>query len=314
MNKIKKLEICLLLAALLCFCNPMGVFGADLQISCAEEANTDITLIEETQNRFDLSELRSYAAILVCLDDGEVLTSVLPDTIIYPASLSKIMTCIIALEQIEDLEKEILLPESIFDNLYNQDASMAGFWPGEYVEAIDLLYGIMLPSGGECSEGIAEYVAGSQDAFVSMMNAKAAEIGMVHTHFVNATGLPDEDHYSTVSDLSILLMYALKNEMFRDIFTCKLYSTSSTNHHPEGITFGNSMFRLREQWDVNGGKIEGGKTGYTNAAGLCLASMACINGKEYIAVTAHAEPSVDTEPGHISDAFVLYNQISSIFF
>ena len=111
--------------------------------------------------------------------------------------MTKTMTCIVAVESIDDLESEIRLPEEIFPALYEEGASMAGFLPGEHVKIVDLLYGIILPSGGECSMAVAEYAAGSEEAFVEMMNEKAREVGMENTHFENATGLQNENHYST---------------------------------------------------------------------------------------------------------------------
>ena len=102
-----------------------------------------------------------------------------------------------------------------------QNASMAGFLPGEKVKVIDLLYGNILPSGGECSIALAEQISGTEQKFAELMNKKAQELGMNNTHFTNATGLHDESHYSTVRDLSILLQYALKNETFHKIFQTK---------------------------------------------------------------------------------------------
>lgn len=257
----------------------------------------------------DLDNLYSPYAILTDVSSGNVLSECNSRDKIYPASLTKIMTAIVAIENTEDLEERITLPYEIFPPLYAQNASMAGFQPGEEVSLKDLLYGIMLPSGAECCIGFARWVAGSEEQFVSMMNEKAEELGMKRTHFSNSTGLHDPEHYSTVEDISILLEYALKNGDFRAVFTCSRYSTHPSNEHPDGFTFYSTMFKDMDSTQVTGGEIIGGKTGYTEEAGLCLASLAQINGKEYILVTAKANGTHETEQFHILDAIYVYDQI-----
>lgn len=193
---------------------------------------------------------------------------------IYPASLTKMMTAIVAIENLPDLQGKIKLTKSTFQGLYKADASMAGFQPGEQVRAIDLLYGVMLPSGAECCIGLADQIAGSERNFVKIMNQKAAGLGMDNTHFENAIGLHNENHYTTVKDLSILLRHALQNDTFREIFTSSRHSTQPTNKHPGGITFYSTMFEDLNNQNIIDGEILGGKTGYTDEAGLCLASLA----------------------------------------
>lgn len=265
--------------------------------------------IEKPLPQIDTSQAKSHAGILLRAEDGEILAQFQADQKIFPASLTKIMTCIVAIENLASTEETVTLDAGIFDALYSQNASMAGFQPGEELKAIDLLYGVILPSGGECCVGIADYIAGSEQAFVALMNQKAAELGMSSTNFANATGLYQESHYSTVRDLGIALRYALGNDTFREIFHCRSHSVPPTNRHPEGITFRSSMFKEQEQWEVNGGEITGGKTGFTDEAGLCLASDAVVDDIVYIAVTAGAEGNHNTEPYHVQDAFYLYNQI-----
>ncbi|MBM6852917.1 hypothetical protein H6B11_01885 [Mediterraneibacter glycyrrhizinilyticus] len=157
-----------------------------------------------------------------------------------------------------------------------------------------------------CSRRI---LAGSEEAFVEMMNEKAAKLGMTDTHFMNVTGLQDEEHYTTVKDMSVLLQNALENRLFRQIFCTREYTASPTEQHPQGLSFGSSMFRLAEDWQVNGGEIRGGKTGFTDQAGLCLASLAHVDNRDYILVTAKADGNHQTEPYHALDALNLYGQI-----
>lgn len=256
-----------------------------------------------------LDNLYSSNAILVRLDNHSVMMQKNSSQKIYPASLTKIMTTIVAMEKLPDLQKNVDLPNSMFQKLYKADASMAGFQPGEKVRAIDLLYGVMLPSGAECCIGLADHIAGSEQKFVEMMNQKAVLLGMSNTHFTNSTGLQDDHHYTTVKDLSILLSYALQNDTFRDIFTASRYSMPPTNKHPNGITFQNTMFKDMKSPVISGGEILGGKTGYTVEAGLCLASLAQKNGREYILVTAGANGNHKSDQYNIDDAYTVYNKL-----
>ncbi|HWQ43693.1 MAG TPA: D-alanyl-D-alanine carboxypeptidase [Desulfosporosinus sp.] len=256
-----------------------------------------------------LDNLYSSNAILVRLDNHSVLMQKNSKQRIYPASLTKIMTAIVAIESLQDLQENVDLPNSLFQKLYKADASMAGFKPDEKVRAIDLLYGIMLPSGAECCIGLADHIAGSEQKFIEMMNQKAGVLGMSNTHFTNSTGLQDNNHYTTVKDLSLLLSYALQNTTFRDIFTASRYSIAPTNKHPNGITFQNTMFKNITNPVVDGGKILGGKTGYTVEAGLCLASLAQKNGREYILVTAGAKGNHESEQYNLDDAYTVYNKL-----
>ena len=158
-------------------------------------------------------------------------------------------------------------------------------------------------SSGEFKKGLKE---GNQAAA-----EKAQELGMKNTHFENSTGLHDENHYSTVGDLALLLQYAVKNETFEEIFCSREHFVESTDGHPEGLMMRNSMFKLRDDWTVENGEIRGGKTGFTDEAGLCLASEAMIGNEKYIAVTAGAEGNHSTEPYHVLDAFYLYGQLDN---
>ena len=230
------------------------------------------------------------------------------DEKIYPASMTKIMTVIVAIENLDDLDQEITLTQEMFQGLYEQDATQAGFQPGETVRAIDLLYGAMLPSGAECCIALADTVGGSRDGFVELMNKKAQRIGMNGTHFCDTTGLHDPDHYSTVRDIAVLLRYALRNDTFREIIESPRHSTGVTNIHPSGITYYSTMFKNLSDPSVTGGKILGGKTGYTSEAGLCLASFAEIYDREYILVTAGASGNTGS-PLHVEDAVTIYNRL-----
>lgn len=256
------------------------------------------------------SELYSTNAVLVSLSDDRVLYEKGGKGRTYPASLTKMMTVILAIEAIPDLETQITLPEELFQKLYDENASMAGFLPNENVKAVDLLYAAMLPSGAEAAEGLALYASGSIERFVERMNQKAEELGMEDTHFLNTTGLHDPNHYTTAYDMALLLRYALKNDTFRKVFTTDRYSTSPTSLHKEGITFVSTLSQALKSPEFEGGEILGGKTGYTDAAGLCLATLARKNGREYLFITTGAPGNHDTEQYNIDDAVFTYAHIS----
>lgn len=280
-----------------------------------EEYDGKITAVTPSEIKLDpsvaivLDQLNSSNAILIRLKDHAILMQKNSEEKIYPASLTKMMTAIIAIEKLPDLQEEIKLTNSMFEGLHEANASMAGFQPGERVRAIDLLYGVMLPSGAECCMGLADQIAGSEQKFVEIMNQKAAELGMDNTHFANATGLHNENHYTTVQDLAILLSYAWQNDTFREIFTSFRHSTPPTNKHPAGMTLYSTMFEELNQQNIIDGEFLGGKTGYTDEAGLCLASLAQVDKQVYILISAGAKGDHHSEQYNITDALAVYNSI-----
>ena len=252
--------------------------------------------------------LYSSHAVLMRLEDGEILLDRNGGQSIFPASLTKIMTVLVAIEHTDDLRRTVTMDPTWYDELIAADAAMAGFLPGERVTVKDLMAGAILASGAECCAALAAETAGNQTGFVDMMNQKAQEIGMNSTHFSNATGLHNEQHVTTAKDLALLLRRALQNKTFRTIFTTKRYSVRPTNRHPQGITLTSSLFTKMSSASFPGGQILGGKTGYTNQAGLCLATLAVRDGTEYILITAGANGDHRTEQYNILDAMAVYNQ------
>ena len=256
----------------------------------------------------DVTGVNCTNVVLMDVKSGKVIGDLNGEERIYPASMTKIMTAIIALEAFSDLDHEITLSEDIFYALDGQDATQAGFRPGENVRVRDLVYGVMLPSGAECCLALADEVSGSEEAFVEKMNKKAKSIGMKDTHFMDCTGLHDPEHYSTAYDIALLLKYALHNDTFRDVVESHFHSTPATNVHSDGITYYSTMFKNMSDTSVVGGEILGGKTGYTSEAGHCLASFAQIYDREYILVTAGAAADATGVP-HILDAKTIYNRL-----
>lgn len=263
-------------------------------------------LIKPAVKELDITGINSSYAVLMQAGSGRVVGDINGETPMYPASMTKIMTTIVAIENLSDLNQEITVTNDMIANLYAQDATQAGFQPGETVPAIDLLYGVMLPSGADCCIALADTIAGSEEGFVELMNQKAEKLGLENTHFCNTTGLHADDHYSTARDIAELLRYALKNSTFREIIESPYRSTPGTNVHPDGITFYSTMFKNLSDTTVIDGKIMGGKTGFTSEAGCCLASFAEIDDIEYILVTAGA---YQAGTPHIDDAVKLYNRL-----
>lgn len=269
---------------------------------------TEPETTEEREISFDFIEIESETALLTDIDGNE-LYSKNQYSRIYPASLTKIMTAIVAIEHISDLDEQIMIPGDIYDQIAYENGSTAGFVAYECVTYRDMLYGAVLSSGAECCLTLASYISGSEWEFVELMNSKAKELGMSDTSFTNVCGFQNYEHYSTASDISLLLRYALENDTFYEIFTSQSYYTE-TDEHPDGITLSSTMFSEMDSSYVEGSRILGGKTGYTDEAGLCLASIAEIDGEIYVLITAGAQGSHYTEPFHIYDALKLYGNIS----
>ena len=286
-----------------------AILAALLLAGCAELREIPPPFLETAENA-PAATLNSPNAALLALDEKRsVLLDKKSRERIYPASMTKIMTAVIALENLPDYEEKITLTKSTFNGLH--EAATAGFLPGERVRAIDLLYGLLLPSGAECAAALAERAAGSEAAFAGMMNEKAWALGMSGTNFTNATGLHDKNQYSTVYDVAVLLDYALTNETFYEIFITKRYVTPPTNLHQRGVICYSSMFSKMESMSTDGYTILGGKTGYTDEAGQCLVSLAEKNGERYILATAGARAENNSQTLHIDDAIEVYSSVSS---
>lgn len=257
-----------------------------------------------------LKNLNSACVLLLDYESGETLAAKQEETQIFPASLTKIMTALIAIEELPDRSRLLNVPASIYQPLYHANASMAGFEPGDEVSVTDLLYGTLLPSGAECCLTLADYIAGSEESFVAMMNEKAQTLGMKNTSFCNSTGLHDPSHYTTLRDISLLLKYALENEVFYSIFTSMTYTSSPVFSHPKGLIMENTLRKYPYPLTINGGEFLGGKTGFTNEAGQCLASLAKINEKRYLLITVQAKGSPSGRQLHIEDALSIYTKIA----
>lgn len=198
------------------------------------------------------------------------------------ASLTKIMTTITAIEKISNLEEKITITQEMLSNI-KFDASLAGLKVGDILSYKDLLYASILPSGADATQALAYSLSGNVPNFVKDMNVLAKKIGMNNSNFVNVTGLDIDNHYSTISDLLIMLKYALNNETFYTIYKTKEYILSN------GKTVYATVNKYNKLMNLDISRIIGSKTGYTNNAGLCISSIFESNGHNFIFISTNAE-------------------------
>lgn len=232
----------------------------------------------------------SENVILYNYDTDEVIYEKDADEVISIASMTKIMTALVIIENIDDLDKTVVLTQKHFAGLKEAYASLAGFRLGQKVTYRDLLHGILIPSGAEAVQTLAIEVFGSNNTLVEKMNDRTKELGLNNTHFINPFGLDAEGHYSTVREVSIFLKEALKNKTFKEIYTTRKYLVSD-----KSITFYSTIVEPLNMINKNADYIKGSKTGFTGAAGRCLSSIAYdeVNDIFYLMVTARAKERVE---------------------
>lgn len=244
--------------------------------------------------------INSNHAILYNLNDNSVLYEKGSKDKTSIASMTKIMTAIVAIENIENLDAKVKLTYADFAGLAEANASVAGFRSGEEVTYRDLLYGLMLPSGADAAQSLARNIGGSVDAYIGLMNQKAVELGCSNTHFINTTGLDHAEHYSTVEDVAKIFQYAIKNKEFLEIVKSKTYTTSNGR-----LKFTSTIEKAKSRYGLSMDYVLGGKTGTTGDAGYCLATIANYNGVDYMLVTAKTVfPS--SRPLNYLDAKTIY--------
>ena len=250
--------------------------------------------------KVDALEIDSKHAVLYNLNDQQVVYEEGKDERVSVASLTKIMTTITAIENIVDYNQEIIIKSSMFTGLREQNAAVIGLRDGQKVTYRDLLYGMFLGSGADATRAISISIAGSEEKFVELMNKKAKELKLSNTHFVNTVGLDDELHYSTVDDIAKILNYAFQNDKFKEIFTTKNYTLSDNS-----IKVSSTFFKTAEKAVIDSSFILCSKTGYTENAGRCLASIAFdeVNQITYLLVTTNAKVT----PNHVRDAVTVYD-------
>lgn len=220
-----------------------------------------------------MSELKAGAWLAADLNSGDVLLSHEMDTLIFPASTTKIMTALLLLES-GRMDESVIVSE--YATTLDYDMAKTGFIAGETVMLHDVFYAMMLSSGNDAARIAAEAVAGTEAQFAELMNAKAAELGMASSHFMNASGLSDDNHKTTASDMFRLVQAAMEYEAFRDVVGTRLFSMPPTDLHPWD---GWAMMQNSNQFMTYGEtalsspyyrSFTGIKTGTTRASGYCL--------------------------------------------
>ena len=238
---------------------------------------TDVKTIDSTA-------IKSQHSILVKLSTYQSIAEKSADVKIYPASMTKVMTLIIACENVTDVQKKLTVTEEIAKFASDNDGSGAGLKVGESYSVEDLLYLISYQSDTIASILIAEEIAGSEENFVKLMNNKAKTLGLTSTNFTNCTGLYDDNNYTTCREMASIMAYALDNEK---VYSClSSYSGRPMTVGGNDCTFysGWYSYRFDDNPKFSGGKIVAGKTGYTDESGYTLVSCAVIDGERYINV------------------------------
>ena len=250
--------------------------------------------------------ITSKEVVLYNLNDNNIIYEQDKDKKVQIASLTKIMTTIVAIENIDNLDKEVTITWDMFKGI--EEYSKAGFQVGDIVTYKDLLYGIMLPSGADAVNAIVLSIKNNEEEFVSLMNNKAQELKLTNTHFDNPIGMDSETdnitNYSTANDLATLLIYALKSDTFKEIFTTSSYTVPSTN-----LVLKSTITTYSAYSNLDVSNITGAKSGFTDGAGLCLASISTINDVDYLLITIGA--STNNRANAVKDSLTLYNYYSS---
>lgn len=238
-------------------------------------------------NAADIPDIKSETAVLVDADTGQVLYQKDMNKRMYPASITKIMTGMLALRD-GNLSDYITISDEAVRTVDSSSANIA-LSPGEQLTLEQALYAISVASANDAANGIAEAIGGTIEDFVAMMNLTAQEAGALKTHFCNANGLPDDDHYTTAYDMALITAQALKTTGFTEIFSSKRYKIPPTNKQPETRIVNSSNRFLNGDMIYNGMLIS--KAGWTNAAQHTLVSVAEQNGTTLIAVVMKSSDS-----------------------
>ena len=290
MNKSRKIFSLIIFAIILC-----STFSYTLAVTLAEKTN------ELEKN------LSSEAVLLMEASTGKVVYEKNGYEKKYPASTTKIMTAILAIEH-RNLNETATASEFAINSVPS-GYSTANIQIGETLSVKDLLYALMLQSANESAVILAEHVSGSQEAFANLMNEKAKELGCKNTHFINPNGIHNENHYTTAYDLALITQYAMKNQTFRDIVKTTSFTLPATTSYPsESRTYANTnnliIYDARNRPDNYYYKYATGvKTGYTSAAKNCLVASAEKNGIEYISVVLGASITYEST-GSVSHRYV----------
>ncbi len=277
----------LLLVLLLCLIGPVSAAGESTDTIPEPTLNPDATAYDANYpEKLEPEQLYGLSAILITQESGEIIFEKDAYTLRYPASTTKILTVLLGITMVEDLNQTVEVSESAMN--IPADSSTMNLHVGEQIRFIDVLYGTMMLSGNDGANVIAETVSGSVPAFVDLMNRSAAAFGCVNTHFANAHGYHDDNHYTTAYDMALIAREAMKNETFREISRTVSYSIPKTNIQRARTITTKSEYMLTGteekpnkyyyQWAT------GMKTGSHSHSGYCFVGSASKEGVDLISV------------------------------
>ena len=255
------------------------LFANIQSVGAQEEASV---IVEATVDYPEAPEIYGHAAVLIDMDTGAILYSKNPHEKLYPASITKIMTALLAVENCA-LEDTFTFTQDIL-NVLPWDAAKYGYVAGEEVNIRDLLYVLMLRSANEVAIGLGMKIAGTEEEFGKLMTEKAKEIGAVNTNFVNATGLHDDNHYTTAYDMALIAMEAMENATFAEVWGTPNYIVNPTNMEPDVVRIWNRHGMLVNTGTSYYSAAKGGKTGYTDEAGRTLVTYGEKDGRNLMCV------------------------------
>lgn len=264
-----------------------------------KSASNKKTTENEALNVGDMPNVASEAAIVMEASTGTILYAKNIHEKHYPASITKVLTTLVALENSTPGEIVTFSKNAIYD--VDLDSSRIGIDVGEKLTMEQSLYAVMLESANEVSYAVAEHVAGSVSAFSEMMNKKAASLGCVDSNFINPHGLPDENHYTSAYDMALISRAAINNEAFRKITGTKTYTIPPTNIQKESRYLANHHGMIKGSYSFEG--TLGGKTGYTSKAKYTLVTFAERDGMTLISVIMYC----DSIPNEYGDTEALLN-------
>ena len=250
----------------------------------------------------EIPNLNSEAVIVYDMDADTVIFDKNSQNVHSIASLTKIMTVLTAIENIDDFSTNVTITNEMLAGIY-WNASVAGLKVGDIVTYRDLLYAAILPSGADATQVLAYTVSGSVDTFVYKMNELAKKIGVKNTHYVNTTGLDQDGAYSTAYDQMLILDYALQNSMFKEVYTTKEYTLTN------GLKVEASVQKYNQVLNLDTSKIIGSKTGNTDLAGLCMLAFFYYEDHEMILITLGAE-RIDDLPYNLIDTLTIIDTVN----
>ena len=233
------------------------------------------------------SEVDAGYAVVFDLDNGSILGSKNASQLMNPASMTKVMTLLLCVENLSDMNKKLTVTQDIVSFVQQRGASNCGFLVGEEVPVKDLLYGVILPSGADAVLALCKEVAGSEAAFAELMNKRAKEMGLSgQCHFQNASGLYHSTHHMTVKDMGQIMAVAMQNPTAREVLMTENYQMSPTNKHTQGLKFTNLFLQRIKTQDSGGASVQMAKTGYVSQSKFCAVSSGKgKNGKNLLVVT-----------------------------